>query len=141
MADPSTVAETWSIAQLATGGSVGAILLAVVNSILNRKNRGAQVDQSTAVTANTLAEGSVNWAAQILEQYNQVMSKYDALDRKYDDLDHKYDDLEDKYDALNRRFSRQQDANARHTVWDEALMEKLREAGIDFPDPPSLEVA
>lgn len=135
MAALDTVAETWSITQLATGGSVGMILLAIANSVLNRKTRKAQDDNTTSSSASTLAAGSVEWAAQVVERYDKLEAKYETLNDKYDELD-------DKYDELERRMNRQQDANARHKRWDDMMAARLRDAGIaDFPDPPSLEVA
>ena len=117
---------------LMTGG--GAVLVTqIANVIANRKHR-------TAEPAKMLVEGSVAWAKQLAEDAENAAQRAERIEQKYDDLWAKYDDLRLKYNQLERRMNRQQDANIKHTEWDEALMAKLREAGIDFSDPPSLEV-
>jgi hypothetical protein len=118
---------------LLTGG--GAVVLTQIgNMVANRKQR-------TAEPAKMLVEGSVSWAKQLAEDAREAAERAERVEERYDDLWRKYVDLRDKYDGLERRMDRQQQANSKHTQWDEDLMAKLREVGIDFPDPPSLEVA
>jgi hypothetical protein len=118
---------------LLTGG--GAVVLTQIgNMVANRKQR-------TAEPAKMLVEGSVAWAKQLAEDAREAAERAERVEERYDDLWRKYVDLRDKYDGLERRMDRQQQANSKHTQWDEDLMAKLREVGIDFPDPPSLEVA
>ena len=129
----STTENTSILNYLLTGG--GAVILTQIGNIVaNRKTR-------TAEPAKMLVEGSVAWAKQLAEDAKEAAERAERVELRYDDLWTKYVDLRDKYDGLERRMDRQQQANSKHTAWDEALMEKLREAGIDFPDPPSLEVA
>ena len=116
-----------------TGG--GAVLLTQFGNIIaNRKQR-------TAEPAKMLVEGSVAWAKQLAEDAREAAERAERVEARYDDLWTKYAELREKYYSLENRMDRQQKRNAEHTAWDEALMAKLREAGIDFPDPPSLEVA
>ena len=118
---------------LLTGG--GAVILTQIGNIIaNRKQR-------TAEPAKMLVEGSVAWAKQLAEDAREAAERAERVENRYDDLWEKYTELREKYYGLESRMNRQQKQNAEHTEWDEALMARLREAGIDFPDPPSLEVS
>ena len=117
---------------LLTGG--GAVILTQIGNIVaNRKQR-------TAEPAKMLVEGSVAWAKQLAEDAREAAERAERVEDKYDALWVRYDELRTKYFDLESRMNRQQDANAKHMKWDEEVAAKLREAGIDFPDPPSLEV-
>lgn len=118
---------------LLTGG--GAVVITqLLNVVANRKQR-------TAEPAKMLVEGSVAWAKGLAEAASEAASRAERIEDMYDDLRTEHVALRVKCEGLERRMDRQQYANSKHTHWDEALMAKLREAGIDFPDPPSLEVA
>lgn len=128
----SATENTSVLNYLLTGG--GAVILTQIGNIIaNRKQR-------TAEPAKMLVEGSVAWAKELAERAEEAAERAERVEQKYDDLWSKYADLREKYYDLESRLNRQQRQNAKHTEWDEALMERLREAGIDFPDPPSLEV-
>jgi hypothetical protein len=115
---------------LGSGVSVSSILT-VLAFKQSRRKREAEIGLDETTKAKLAAE-----AAQINEKREQARDK-----RFQDDIDRLDQQLKDeRLISLERgqRLNRLERLVNRHTQWDFIAVARLREAGIDIEDPPSL---
>lgn len=95
-----------------TGGG-SALVVQIVNAVINRKNRQAD-------GAKQIVSGSLEWA--------------DRVDKDNERLRIALERVEAKLDRMTQGLRV-------HNRWDELAAARIRDIDPSFPDPPSLEVA
>lgn len=110
-------------------------LLGILGIAANRKKTTADTSSSTAAAAETIAKAANAILSPLRAELEQVQEDQKVTRA---DLEVTKAKLQDHIDADARGKAVRAVKNEAHQEWDELMAERLRDAGLEVPDPPPL---
>jgi hypothetical protein len=130
--------------QFAVSTGAGAILLAIINAIINRKRLGAETDGLSAAATKTITEAAAGVAADQRKDNAELRSRIIEAAERIDSLEEQLETSQRQHRRDKDRWLRQDDewrrTLHRHEEWDRLAVHLLQQ-GVppqDIPPAPPL---